>query len=674
MSTPPITVAETARWVLQSGGVPVPLYPDTKQPIGTGWEKKRPTEADIEVEFGGGRNIGHLNGEPSGGRIDIDLDCGEARRAARFLLPRTELISGRESAPDSHWWYFTDEPPRKAEESFDDPVGGDSAHLLEIRSTGGQTVLPPSRYGADPEKGHPTSERCVWHRFGEPTRITFSELKTSVQTLAAATLLARHWPKDRRNKMACAISGCLLRAGWKTLRIELFIRAICLGACDEEIENRVLTVKFTAGKLEKGGAVTGWPTVAKLLGVHGDRIVTTVRDWLGLGKPPRSEKPAAQEPSTPVAIPPYVPFPTNLLPPVPRAYVEATAAAMNCDPSYSALPVLAAVGAAIGSSHVVSPKKRWKEPPYIWALAIGKSGAIKSPPYRDVEEMAEDINDALEAEYEAALEAHKAALEEWTAKVKEFKDGGDDSGPKPKPPVKRSFVKGDVTIEALIGTLKDNPRGLLIGQDELSAWISSFVKYAGKSGTSDLPRWLQLHHAGSINYTRKTGDLDKREVRVRGVGVSVSGTIQPKILSRVLNEEFRASGFLARLLLAMPPWRKRQWTESEIDEATRSEFASLLEELHRLPPAAWPDGRPCPHLVKLSPGAKLQFVAFYNSNGAALESADEDMSAVMSKLEGYALRFALTGVQLHLQSLSLGQQRVHSFRRCHFVHEIQSID
>ena len=78
----------------------------------------------------------------------------------------------------------------------------------------------------------------------------------------------------------------------------------------------------------------------------------------------------------------------------------------------------------------------------------------------------------------------------------------------------------DLTIEALVGTLQDNSRGLLIGQDELSAWIGSFVKYAGKTGASDLPRWLQLSNAGSINYTRKTGD--RREVRIRGVGVSVA--------------------------------------------------------------------------------------------------------------------------------------------------------
>jgi DNA polymerase I-like protein with 3'-5' exonuclease and polymerase domains len=308
---------------------------------------------------------------------------------------------------------------------------------------------------------------------------------------------------------------------------------------------------------------------------------------------------------------------------------------MNCDPSYSALPALAALGAAIGSSHVASPKKGWREPPYVWALPIGKSGAIKSPPYRDVEDLAEDINDRLEAEYEAEVAGYDEKFQAWT----EAKKAGGDPGPRPKPPVPRAFIKGDVTVEALVGDLQDNPRGLLIGQDELTAWIGGFVKYSGKTGSSDLSRWLQLHSAGSINYTRKTGD--RRKVRIRGVGVSVAGTIQPKILSRVLNEEFRASGFLARLLLAMPSWRKRQWTEAEVDDSIRGAFADLLKDLHALPRGSWPDGRPCPHLVRLTDDAKAKFVEFYQANGEAIETADEDMSAAMSKLEGYALRFAL---------------------------------
>ena len=189
----------------------------------------------------------------------------------------------------------------------------------------------------------------------------------------------------------------------------------------------------------------------------------------------------------------YVPFPTGTLPAVVRRYVEDTAAAMHCDPSYSALPALAALGAAVGMSHVASPKKGWREPPYVWGLPVGKSGQGKSPPYRDIEDIAEDINDRLEREYERAASAYEQRLDEWDdrrAAFKKSKDPADNPGPKPTPPLKKVFSKGDTTVAALIGTLQDNPRGVLIGQDELNAWLAGFVRYAGKSGASDLPHWL----------------------------------------------------------------------------------------------------------------------------------------------------------------------------------------
>lgn len=113
-------------------------------------------------EFAGGRGVGHLNGAPSAGRVDVDLDCPEARRAAPHLLPPTGLVSGRRSAPDSHWWFVvTDDPPAKAEIGYDDPTDRDAGHLLELRGTGGQSVLPPSVPPAEPGKGRPDPEPCV---------------------------------------------------------------------------------------------------------------------------------------------------------------------------------------------------------------------------------------------------------------------------------------------------------------------------------------------------------------------------------------------------------------------------------------------------------------------------------------------------------------------------------
>jgi DNA polymerase I-like protein with 3'-5' exonuclease and polymerase domains len=626
--------APAAREFLRRGFAPIPLPPRSKRAVLDDWPDLRVTEADIDRLFRSDGNIGLLNGEPSRGLVDVDKDCPEALRAAEVLLPPTGMVSGRASAPSSHSWYIVDRAPVSKE--FADPLRGPKDHnvLIELRSTRSQTVVPPSVYPSEPDKGHPKSEPCVWHHHGDPARVSAEALRTAVRGIAAAALLGRYWPRGSRHDASLALAGALLRAGWPDEMAERFLRAVCAAAADEEVEDRLRAVRDTADRLRRDDEATGWPTLARLLGASGERVVVTVRGWLGVRDRRVSEVSDVGR-ARPVPIPPYRPFPVRVLPAVVRDYVEATSAAMNCDPSYSALPALAILGAAVGTTHMISPKRGWREPAFVFTLTVGPSGVVKSPPYRDVEDVAEDINDRLEREHEYAVADYEAELEAWEAR-----EDRDDDGPRPQEPAKRSFIKSDVTIEALVGVLQDNPRGLLIGRDELSAWIAGFVKYSGRSGASDLPHWLQLSNAGTINYTRKSGD--RREVRVRGVGVSVCGTIQPRILARVMSEEFRAAGFLARLLLAYPPRRKRVWTEAEIDEGVRGRFVELVEALFALTAGAWEGtGRPRPHLVRLTPAAKGRFVAFYNANGEAMEGATDDEAAARSKLEGYALRFAL---------------------------------
>ena len=84
------------------------------------------------------------------------------------------MIHGRHGKPRSHYWYTVADPPPKAAAKFKDPdkafYKGDGPQdddakvlLLELRSTGGQTVVPPSV--------HPTGEALVWHVFNEPVRL-----------------------------------------------------------------------------------------------------------------------------------------------------------------------------------------------------------------------------------------------------------------------------------------------------------------------------------------------------------------------------------------------------------------------------------------------------------------------------------------------------------------------
>jgi len=69
----------------------IPVPADEKNPGRFGWEALRITEEEIPNYWTNGQNIGVLVGEPSGWRVDVDLDADEAVKIAGRFLPPTLL-------------------------------------------------------------------------------------------------------------------------------------------------------------------------------------------------------------------------------------------------------------------------------------------------------------------------------------------------------------------------------------------------------------------------------------------------------------------------------------------------------------------------------------------------------------------------------------------------------
>src|SRR5262249_14147952 len=143
---------------------------------------------------------------------------------AGTVLPATDRIHGRPSAPRSHFWYRAD--PLVATTKFRDPTvpaDGERSMLVELRSTGCQTVLPPSQ--------HPDGEQYAWECEGQPGQIDGQELLRRLRVLAGMALLVRHWPSPGvRQDTALALAGGLLRSGWRAERVDRFIRVVAEAA------------------------------------------------------------------------------------------------------------------------------------------------------------------------------------------------------------------------------------------------------------------------------------------------------------------------------------------------------------------------------------------------------------------------------------------------------------
>lgn len=149
--------------------VPVPFR--SKAPIIDGWQSLRLAESQLDRYFGrDAQNIGILLGEPSGSLIDVDLDHEKAVALAPSFLPPTGAIFGRSSKWRSHWLYYASQPI--ATRQFRLP---NKQMVVELRSTGGQTVFPGSI--------HPSGERIEWDSTGAPAVVDPLELEAQLELI-----------------------------------------------------------------------------------------------------------------------------------------------------------------------------------------------------------------------------------------------------------------------------------------------------------------------------------------------------------------------------------------------------------------------------------------------------------------------------------------------------------
>lgn len=252
---------------LQLGIKPIPIWPGQKKPKGTSWQKLRATEKTIPDIFKSGDNVGGLWGKPSKWIIDIDLDDEDAAAVAEFLLPRT-LTFGRQSRPATHMLYICRGAKTQKWK------GPEKEMLVELRSTGSQTVLPPSI--------HPDRERYMvddWN--GEEfTSLPRIKLLKLLDDVAACALFARAYPEDgSRHDYVHSVAGALLYSKLEPEDVRRLAKAI-IYSCkhkEDDINQRIRTVENSIESFKRGDRVNGWPTLKDWLK---PRDLQLLRRWV----------------------------------------------------------------------------------------------------------------------------------------------------------------------------------------------------------------------------------------------------------------------------------------------------------------------------------------------------------------------------------------------------------
>lgn len=273
----------------ERGWTPVPIMPGEKRPGLPSWPHLTYETADEVTQTfkqahqsGKGGGIGLILGEPSGGLVDVDLDHHTAWSLRDAFLPPTSMVTGRTSIRRSHYWYRVSADLPEATKRYTLPSG---EVTVELRTTGGQTVIPPSV--------HPSGEPYLWEgrEWGGadgPHEEDGTVLAARVAALALATVAVDGWPKQGgRHASYLALAGGLLRYGedgvhplWEVALPNL-IRAIAQATHDDDGgDTRVHEVMdSTLTRLRSGQPVQGFPTLGQLIGAdHAELIRRYARE------------------------------------------------------------------------------------------------------------------------------------------------------------------------------------------------------------------------------------------------------------------------------------------------------------------------------------------------------------------------------------------------------------
>jgi len=281
-------VVGSATFYADMGWLPIPVPVGKKGPRLPAWQDLRLTRDEVPSHFSNGGNLGLLLGEPSGWLVDVDLDSPEARALAAAFLPDTGMQHGRCGSPLSHWWYVSQ--GAKTLKLADTNSDGDTM-LLELRSTGGQTLVPPST--------HPSGETLGWVGEFAPAEVSAETLRAACLRLAAAALFMRHWQAGQKHDTILHLAGFLARREFSIEEAKAFVKAVS-DATGDDTAKCLRDIEDSYRKVAAGEPATGGPELARAIGKD---VMDCLVEWLGLRDGQASAERAGEPPGGLTSLP-----------------------------------------------------------------------------------------------------------------------------------------------------------------------------------------------------------------------------------------------------------------------------------------------------------------------------------------------------------------------------------
>lgn len=293
-----------------------------------------------------------------------------------------------------------------------------------------------------------------------------------------------------------------------------------------------------------------------------------------------------------------------------------------------AIPALGVAGGVISDSLRLQVKEQddtWNERGKLWIGLVADSGQKKTPALNTVLAPLRDIESTLYEENQVKKLAYDDEVAEYRKQVKKIPGYN-----RPERPAYKRKLVNDITVEALRDILVDNPEGVILIQDELGGWFTSFDQYKQKG--NDRAHYLQMFNGGPHFIDRvKDGGCS---IRVPNWSAGLVGGIQPGPMKRLAGK-ITDDGLIQRFLVF---YTRAVGTgiDRPADLKSITAFHAAFRELSRLAPP--PEGA-----FRFSHNAQKirRLVDAYVSAFCDLPDTPEHLKAHLSKYPIFFARLCL---------------------------------
>ena len=331
-------------------------------------------------------------------------------------------------------------------------------------------------------------------------------------------------------------------------------------------------------------------------------------------------------------------FPLEIFPKAIRDIIEALEEYENYNVDFTSASFLTVFAAAMGNTWSVRFMTGWVSRPIIYMVLVGSPSCGKTPPLQQAVAPLLKLDGEYDMIYCKEMETYRR-WERMSAKQREKHSLPEEM----KMPQRKCHVVVDSTVEALIGALRDNPRGVLIYKDEIDSLLSNFNRYNG----SDEGYFLSLFSGTPFKYSRKSNN---EHIFLANPYCSIIGTTQPGRLGEQFGGKRMMNGFSSRFLKVYPEIDKMpSWNDTAMPDSVLEEWERIIRKVVTVTPSTDQEGKATSIELLFSQEAKLRVIQWKDevNNKAYAETDSDAVRALCGKLETYLVRFCLVIQIMH---------------------------